>query len=248
MQAITARCHLRLRHGDPVAPEAAGSHHRPRQARGRRRSASSGSCRSAPATGRCPRRWCATGSRGMTDTDFPSISIINLGSHREVEAQLGRPISPGRWRANLILDGLAPWAERDWVGKRIRVGLAELEVRENIVRCLATSTSVSHRRARCRHARRAGRRLGPPGIRRLRGGDQDRRHQPGRPGRGHRVTTPLPFPLAEPPSDDARARPGGCCSPARPSFSKASSRWTGCRRPTGSRSASPAARTSANPP
>ena len=29
------------------------------------------------------------------------------------------------------------------MGKRIRVGLAELEVRENITRCLATSTSVS---------------------------------------------------------------------------------------------------------
>jgi uncharacterized protein YcbX len=83
------------------------------------------------------------GLRGMTDTDFPSISIINLGSHRAVENRLGRRISPGRWRANLILDGLDAWAERDWVGKRIRIGLAELEVRENIVRCVATSTSVA---------------------------------------------------------------------------------------------------------
>lgn len=83
------------------------------------------------------------GLRGMTDTDFPSISIVNLGSHREVEDRLGRIVSPLRWRANLILDGLDPWTERDWVGKRIRVGLAELEVRENITRCLATSTSVS---------------------------------------------------------------------------------------------------------
>ncbi|MCP5039323.1 MAG: MOSC domain-containing protein [Rhodobacteraceae bacterium] len=80
--------------------------------------------------------------RGMTDTDFPSVSLINMASHHEVAAQLGRGISPNRWRANLVLDGLEPWVERDWIGKRIRAGDAELEVRENIGRCLATAAST----------------------------------------------------------------------------------------------------------
>ncbi len=79
---------------------------------------------------------------GMTDTDFPSISLINLASHTALEAQLGRQISPNRWRANLFLDGLEPWQERDWIGKTIRVGRAELQVREHITRCLATTTST----------------------------------------------------------------------------------------------------------
>ncbi len=97
----------------------------------------------SPGNRALPAQVVRNGLRGMTDTDFPSISLINLASHAEVEGQLGRAISPLRWRANLILDGLAPWDERGWVGKRIRIGLAELEVREHITRCLATSTSVA---------------------------------------------------------------------------------------------------------
>lgn len=97
----------------------------------------------SPGNRALPAQVVRNGLRGMTDTDFPSISIINLASHAEVEAQLGRSISPLRWRANLVLDGLAPWEERGWIGKKIRIGLAELEVRENITRCLATSTSVA---------------------------------------------------------------------------------------------------------
>ncbi|PIE08608.1 MAG: molybdenum cofactor biosysynthesis protein [Rhodobacterales bacterium] len=97
----------------------------------------------SPTNRALPSQLVRNGLRGMTDTDYPSISIINLESHRAVEAKLGRLISPGRWRPNLILDGLAPWAERDWIGKRIRVGLAELDVREHITRCAATNASVA---------------------------------------------------------------------------------------------------------
>ena len=80
--------------------------------------------------------------RGMTDTDFPSISLINLTSHAAVAQQLDQEISHLRWRGNLILGGLEPWAELDWVGKRIRVGRAELEIREPIVRCMATAANT----------------------------------------------------------------------------------------------------------
>jgi len=89
-----------------------------------------------------PSRLVRAPKRGMTDTDFPSISLINMASHQALEAQIGRRISPNRWRANLFLDGLEPWQERDWIGKTLRVGNAELEVREHITRCLATATST----------------------------------------------------------------------------------------------------------
>lgn len=78
----------------------------------------------------------------MTDTDYPSISLINLASHAALEKQIGQSISPKRWRANLFLDGLEPWEERTWIGKKIRVGRAELEIREHITRCLATTAST----------------------------------------------------------------------------------------------------------
>ncbi|MEE9389556.1 MAG: MOSC domain-containing protein [Paracoccaceae bacterium] len=82
-----------------------------------------------------PARLVRAPQRGMTDTDYPSISLINLTSHAALAQHIGQEISPLRWRGNLILGGLEPWAELDWVGKRVRVGRAELEIREPITRC-----------------------------------------------------------------------------------------------------------------
>ncbi|MEM9715273.1 MAG: MOSC N-terminal beta barrel domain-containing protein [Pseudomonadota bacterium] len=79
--------------------------------------------------------------RGMTDSDFPSYSLNNLATHQAISAHLGQNLSPVRWRGNLWFDGLAPWAERDWVGKTVRIGSAEFEVREEIGRCKATTVN-----------------------------------------------------------------------------------------------------------
>jgi len=79
--------------------------------------------------------------RGMTDTDFPSISLINRASNQAVGTALGADLSPLRWRGNLWFDGLKPWEEFDWVGKRIRIGAAEFDVKERIVRCMATTAN-----------------------------------------------------------------------------------------------------------
>lgn len=79
--------------------------------------------------------------RGMTDTDYPSISLNSLTSHRAFEDLAGQEISPKRWRGNLWLDGLEPWAEFDWVGKTIRIGAVELAVQEPIRRCTMTTSN-----------------------------------------------------------------------------------------------------------
>ncbi len=82
------------------------------------------------------------GSQPMTDTAFRSISIINLASHAEVERQLDTELSPLRWRGNIFVDGWEPWAEKDMIGKSIRIGDAVLEIRENITRCMATTVNT----------------------------------------------------------------------------------------------------------
>ncbi|MGR3496340.1 MOSC domain-containing protein [Citreimonas sp.] len=79
--------------------------------------------------------------RGMTDSDFPSVALCNLASHRAVEQQLGKPLSIHRWRGNIWLDGLAPWEEFDLVGQDIRIGDAVLRVRERTGRCKATTAN-----------------------------------------------------------------------------------------------------------
>ncbi|MGY6549210.1 MAG: MOSC domain-containing protein [Roseinatronobacter sp.] len=84
-----------------------------------------------------PARIVAAG-RGMTDTDFESVSILNLASNRDLGARLGRDLGLDRWRANLWLDGLEPWAERDLIGREIAIGQARLKVVEPIGRCRAT--------------------------------------------------------------------------------------------------------------
>lgn len=79
--------------------------------------------------------------RGMTDTDFPSISLINLASHADVAAKLEQDLSPLRWRCNIHFDGFNAWEEFDWIGKTLKIGTTELLVKEPIVRCLATTAN-----------------------------------------------------------------------------------------------------------
>jgi uncharacterized protein YcbX len=79
--------------------------------------------------------------QAMTDTVFPSVSIKNLASNAALAAFMGQELSIHRWRGNLWLDGLAPWEEFGWIGRRLRIGRAVLEVRERVGRCKATTVN-----------------------------------------------------------------------------------------------------------
>src|SRR5262249_19799487 len=67
------------------------------------------------------------------------VHIINLASVRELERTLGRPVDPLRFRANLYLDGVAPWAEFGWIDQEIGVGSSKLGVFARTTRCEATN-------------------------------------------------------------------------------------------------------------
>ncbi len=88
-----------------------------------------------------PRRIVRAGTRGMTDTDFPSVSVMNASSHRAVSQRLGRSLEPERWRGNIWFDGMGPWEEFDWIGRHVRIGAAVLAVHERIERCLHTAAN-----------------------------------------------------------------------------------------------------------
>lgn len=85
-----------------------------------------------------PTRIVAAG-RAMTDTPFPSVSILSLASNADLSARMGRDLSPLRWRGNLWIEGTEPWAEWDWIGRTIRIGEALLKIEERITRCSATT-------------------------------------------------------------------------------------------------------------
>ena len=66
-----------------------------------------------------------------------SVSLVTTSSLRALEERFGGPVDPRRFRATLVLDTDAapPFAEDDWVGHRVAVGDAEVEVRGPITRC-----------------------------------------------------------------------------------------------------------------
>jgi len=79
--------------------------------------------------------------RGMTDSDFPSVTLCNIASHREVETQIGVDLSIHRWRGNVWLDDVPAWEEFSWIGKDIKIGDAILRPLERTDRCTATQSN-----------------------------------------------------------------------------------------------------------
>jgi uncharacterized protein YcbX len=76
-----------------------------------------------------------TAGRGMTDSPFPSVAVLNMA---DLSARMGHDLSIHRWRGNLWLDGAEAWSEWDWIGREIAVGDAVLRIEERITRCVAT--------------------------------------------------------------------------------------------------------------
>lgn len=80
----------------------------------------------------------AARDRGMTDSPFPSISILNHSSLQELAVAIGSEIDMRRFRGNVWITGLPAWEEFTRVGKEIRLGEATVLIRERITRCRAT--------------------------------------------------------------------------------------------------------------
>lgn len=78
------------------------------------------------------------GYRFMDSGRSGFVSLMNLASVKDLGTKAGAELDPLRFRANVHLDGLGAWDEMSWVGKKIRVGAATLDVLKPIDRCLAT--------------------------------------------------------------------------------------------------------------
>ena len=108
--------------------------------------------------------------RGMTDSDFPSISLLNRASLAALGDRLGRPLAMERFRGNVWLEGLAPLAEFDLVGREVRVGGALLAGARADREVQGDAVDPGDRGQRCGYARRVAGGLGTPGLRGLRRG------------------------------------------------------------------------------
>src|SRR5260370_1685401 len=69
------------------------------------------------------------------------VSLINRASIAALEASMGVPVDPIRFRANVYFDGASAWSEHDWIDSEISLGAARLRVLSPITRCAATQVN-----------------------------------------------------------------------------------------------------------
>ncbi|SOR30129.1 MOSC (sulfur-carrier) domain protein [Methylorubrum extorquens] len=75
----------------------------------------------------------------FTDSRTGYVSLINRASVAATEDLAGAPVDPLRFRSNLYLDGLEPWAELDMVGRVLEAGDVRLKITSRTERCAATN-------------------------------------------------------------------------------------------------------------
>jgi hypothetical protein len=75
----------------------------------------------------------------FSDQKRKLISIINLASVRDLERVVGESVDATRFRGNIMIDGIEPWAEFNWIGKDLSCGSAGFNITERIERCAAVN-------------------------------------------------------------------------------------------------------------
>jgi uncharacterized protein len=84
-----------------------------------------------------PPKVISGGGHSFSDVAKKVVSIINLGSAAAIEAIVGLPVHPLRFRANLYVSGWPAWHEFELLGQTLAIGDARLKVVKRITRCAA---------------------------------------------------------------------------------------------------------------
>lgn len=90
---------------------------------------------------RGPIRFLAAPGHSFSDLARKVVSIINLESLADLERTTGRSLHPLRFRANLYVEGMAPWSELGRVGRTLTIGGCALKVVKPTSRCAATEVN-----------------------------------------------------------------------------------------------------------
>ncbi len=68
---------------------------------------------------------------------FPAL-VISAASLDDLNGRLAEPVPMGRFRPNIVVEGVPPFAEDGWQG--VRIGALDLVPRKKCVRCAITTT------------------------------------------------------------------------------------------------------------
>ncbi len=66
-----------------------------------------------------------------------SISLLNTKSVEDFQNKINKKIEIQRFRANIHINGIEAWEERNWIGKIIKINNTSFKVEKNIPRCVA---------------------------------------------------------------------------------------------------------------
>ncbi len=88
-----------------------------------------------------PYRLCRLLDGAFTDGEDAHVSIGLVSSRDALGEIAGVVLAPIRFRMNLWVEGLEPWAEFDLVDREMRVGSARLKIIERCERCNSTTAN-----------------------------------------------------------------------------------------------------------
>ena len=88
---------------------------------------------------RGPARILSAPGHSFSDTAAKVVSLINLATVRQIGGAIGAAVNPLRFRGNLYVEGLAPFAEFDLVGQQLAAGSVVFAGTGRIDRCAATN-------------------------------------------------------------------------------------------------------------
>ncbi|MBM3141278.1 MAG: MOSC domain-containing protein [Chloroflexi bacterium] len=66
------------------------------------------------------------------------VTLLGSASVAALAEAIGAEVDERRFRMNATIDGLRPWEELAWIGRRVRIGGVEFDVTGPVIRCLAT--------------------------------------------------------------------------------------------------------------
>ncbi len=75
--------------------------------------------------------------------DDGPISLIGSASIAALAYEQGRPVDPGRFRANIYLDTAEAFAEDTWIGRQLHIGTAVLRVEIASPRCVMVNMKTA---------------------------------------------------------------------------------------------------------
>jgi uncharacterized protein YcbX len=86
-----------------------------------------------------PPKLLVSPGHSFSDLARKVVSIINLNSLRAIEAMVGQPVHPLRFRANFHVEGWPAWREFDLVDRTLMIGDARAKIVKRITRCAAVN-------------------------------------------------------------------------------------------------------------